>query len=560
MPTALLPWRRRRSRQVNNGQSEEAVIANYQTIANNGPPSPVSPRQSSGSTQHDDQPPSPLISAKSNTAHSKTASTTASHNMLRRYSSMVNDVVEELQCGICLEEYATPRLLQCGHSFCADCLKSIQCGLHIKCPTCRQVTKLQQPSLPNPPVEDGQLVDKQLPINYALTSVLDIVRNNPQKRVLLCTLHQFEDQKFYCLDCDQLLCSECMIVSTEVLLAADQGSNTGINHSGHRVITLKQGALDLFYTLQTRMSESGVALKALDELSHGICEDVRQLDRYAQLAKKRVTEEFAKIFQQLTERQTQLCDEIKADVDRNKALAEQRLSEIQEVRNCIQALQNGTQQLLSSKPLRPLLYATIVSQDTGGTGGGEELAELNIVDERRKCSIASDRMTPAIREAIQALWLQGPEIQRSWNDCQPLSPTDLREALRLQLTFAEFRIDQALFANALQNLAQLGRIETARPEPEAAQQIFVRRSNIAGGPEGGKIIELKLQPWEIRVEDLMRKLELATGVPADSQLLYHQSKVLYAVNRKGEPLELNEYGIESGSTLHLGINQDPTNT
>jgi hypothetical protein len=385
---------------------------------------------------------------------------------------MVNDVMEELQCGICLDEYNIPRLLHCGHSFCADCLKSIQYGLHIKCPTCRQVTKLQHPPLQLSPVEDHLLIDKQLPINYALTSVLDIVRNNPQKRILQCSEHQFEDQKFYCADCDQLLCSECLIIPVEMLISTDDCST--ISHSGHRVVTLKRGAIELLDSLQKRQVEANAALKTLDELTSELKESINQLGRNANIARERIAEEFAKITREVEERKSQLSAEIQSDADRNRAAAEQRLADIQEVRKCIQDLHNNTHELLASKKLQPLL--TVVQSQNSEGRPSSETSDTSA----RKFSIASsntslDRATPAIREAIQSLWQQGHQLKRAWADCQPLSVEELQTALRLQLTFAECRFDQATFANALQNLTQLGRIETNRQEPDVAQRLFVRK-------------------------------------------------------------------------------------
>eukprot|EP01100_Stratorugosa_tubuloviscum_P000439 TRINITY_DN10_c0_g1_i4.p1 TRINITY_DN10_c0_g1~~TRINITY_DN10_c0_g1_i4.p1 ORF type:complete len:391 (-),score=118.12 TRINITY_DN10_c0_g1_i4:55-1227(-) len=51
-------------------------------------------------------------------------------------------------CSICFESYEDPRILNCGHSFCFNCLRSIHNGLRVQCPICRIETRTTLASLP----------------------------------------------------------------------------------------------------------------------------------------------------------------------------------------------------------------------------------------------------------------------------------------------------------------------------------------------------------------------------------------------------------------------------
>ena len=55
---------------------------------------------------------------------------------------------ERLTCPICLELYTDPKLLQCFHVFCENCLKPWACqtpqGEVVECPKCYQPTSLPQ--------------------------------------------------------------------------------------------------------------------------------------------------------------------------------------------------------------------------------------------------------------------------------------------------------------------------------------------------------------------------------------------------------------------------------
>ncbi|KAI0218179.1 hypothetical protein LSAT2_030094 [Lamellibrachia satsuma] len=60
---------------------------------------------------------------------------------------------ELLRCVICFEPFTNPKILQCGHSFCEECLQgyhkvnqqkyNVQPG-KLPCPTCRELTSIPE--------------------------------------------------------------------------------------------------------------------------------------------------------------------------------------------------------------------------------------------------------------------------------------------------------------------------------------------------------------------------------------------------------------------------------
>lgn len=80
-------------------------------------------------------------------------------------SKVCSNIIEahtQLNCAICLNNYTTPYMLQCGHSFCLICLGCYQIwDGNKKCPVCREVIKNAYPNyaLMN---EDNYETDEQL--------------------------------------------------------------------------------------------------------------------------------------------------------------------------------------------------------------------------------------------------------------------------------------------------------------------------------------------------------------------------------------------------------------
>ena len=63
----------------------------------------------------------------------------------------LNRLEDQLNCSICLDTYTDPKLLQCFHAYCKQCLVPLvdrdqQGQLGLSCPTCRQVTPIPDSS------------------------------------------------------------------------------------------------------------------------------------------------------------------------------------------------------------------------------------------------------------------------------------------------------------------------------------------------------------------------------------------------------------------------------
>ena len=145
--------------------------------------------------------------------------------------SRFEKVREELICAICLDFLREPKVLQCAHSFCQQCLERMVAtqGYYkiageslaegdLACPSCRHVT-----SLP------GRGKVSQLRTNFNLKRLVDIVSEDEKARTRMtirrrrssrpiidrksqpnCPVHQ-KPLEYFCADCNELLCRKCMI-------------------------------------------------------------------------------------------------------------------------------------------------------------------------------------------------------------------------------------------------------------------------------------------------------------------------------------------------------------
>ncbi|KAK4317538.1 hypothetical protein Pmani_011382 [Petrolisthes manimaculis] len=79
--------------------------------------------------------------------------TTDADNVCRDRDKWLSKVKDHLLCDVCTEQYDNdhhrPLLLPtCGHTFCRNCLRSISCRQHLRCPVCRCDPFMDVSSLP----------------------------------------------------------------------------------------------------------------------------------------------------------------------------------------------------------------------------------------------------------------------------------------------------------------------------------------------------------------------------------------------------------------------------
>lgn len=127
-------------------------------------------------------------------------------------SSLLEKIGDFLECQICLDSFRRPKVLQCLHTFCQDCLLRMAPTVQdtVVCPTCREQTPLH-----------GEGV-ADLKNNFVLSNLLDLV-TSIQKPLedLPCgapngttyTCSNCEDNSpasSRCLNCCEFLCEDCV--------------------------------------------------------------------------------------------------------------------------------------------------------------------------------------------------------------------------------------------------------------------------------------------------------------------------------------------------------------
>ena len=132
---------------------------------------------------------------------------------------------EQLNCSICLDIYTDPKLLQCFHVYCRQCLVPLvdrdqQGRLGLSCPTCRQVTPIPDRGVAGlqPAFHINHLLEVQESLqkveNPAATpegAAKDPEIVEPYFR--FCFEHPEEELRLYCETCGELVCVQCAVKS-----------------------------------------------------------------------------------------------------------------------------------------------------------------------------------------------------------------------------------------------------------------------------------------------------------------------------------------------------------
>ena len=127
---------------------------------------------------------------------------------------------EQLNCSICLDTYTDPKLLQCFHVYCRQCLVPLvdrdqQGQLGLTCPICRHVTPIpgRVAGLQSAFHINRLLEIKESFQNPAATpEEAEPTNVNPvDKKVSHCIVHEGKELELYCETCGELICTWCAL-------------------------------------------------------------------------------------------------------------------------------------------------------------------------------------------------------------------------------------------------------------------------------------------------------------------------------------------------------------
>ena len=134
---------------------------------------------------------------------------------------------EQLNCYICLDTYADPKLLQCFHIYCTKCLiplvvRDTQGQLTLTCPACRQVTPIPPNGVRG--LQSAFQINEFIEIRDDLKKAKDPIPSQesgvegeatsqaPSKNTTYyCSEHAGKDLEFFCETCNELICYKCAV-------------------------------------------------------------------------------------------------------------------------------------------------------------------------------------------------------------------------------------------------------------------------------------------------------------------------------------------------------------
>ena len=135
---------------------------------------------------------------------------------------VLKQLEEQLNCSICLDTYTDPKLLQCFHVYCRQCLVPLvdrdqQGQLGLTCPICRQVTPVPDRGVAG--LQSAFHINRfleikesfQRPENPAATLEEAAPTDVNLVKASHCFVHEGKELELYCETCGELICTRCAL-------------------------------------------------------------------------------------------------------------------------------------------------------------------------------------------------------------------------------------------------------------------------------------------------------------------------------------------------------------
>lgn len=208
---------------------------------------------------------------------------------------------EQLTCSICCDTYREPKILQCFHVFCQQCLVRLVendlqglLGAIILCPICRQLTPIPDGTVAR--LQSAFLINRLFEIHTSLNTLQE-----PPIRRLPCTVHGEEELQLFCETCAQLICHKCGL--------------KGGNHHLHDYCELR---------------------RAVDKYSGEVASKQEEMEKQVQIIERSL--------EQLKIRDNEICDQKKKTTDAIKDALKERekkLNNIDKLEQMTEAKRKG---------------------------------------------------------------------------------------------------------------------------------------------------------------------------------------------------------------------------
>jgi uncharacterized protein YbaR (Trm112 family) len=131
---------------------------------------------------------------------------------------VLKELEEPLNCSICLDTYTDPKILQCFHVYCRQCLvplvdRNQQGQLRLACPHCRQVTPIPDRGVTG--LQSAFHINRFLEIKESLQESENPAaiseRAAPLEKTNQCLFHKGKKLELYCETCGELICLKCAL-------------------------------------------------------------------------------------------------------------------------------------------------------------------------------------------------------------------------------------------------------------------------------------------------------------------------------------------------------------
>ena len=230
---------------------------------------------------------------------------------------------EQLNCSVCLDTYTDPKILQCFHVYCRQCLVPLvgrdqQGRLGLSCPTCRQVTPIPDRGVAG--LQPAFHINHLLEVQESLQKVENPAATQEgsarepeiaKSSVRPCFEHPEEELKLYCETCGELVCVQCVVI--------------GGKHHDHDCAALKKAFEKYVEEIASSMEPMEKEVMATERALAQLDAHCREINDHRTITEDRIHVTFRRLRDVFNVRETELIARLhELTQEKLKGLAAQR--------------------------------------------------------------------------------------------------------------------------------------------------------------------------------------------------------------------------------------------